>query len=130
MWLVKKNSFSKFTHQAKFFDQSNACTLSFCFLDNRHSDANLVLTMKAPISVTWFDFRFKSIVIKADCTTLVKKVTFWETLWIESPYFYLGVKSLAEYFAKFTLTGFAINVYLCLIYDKALFIFVLCIALE
>ena len=91
MWLVITNSFSKFTHQAEFFDQSHACTLSFCFLHNRPisskivhkvvnrqkflnlfsvpavltcnieagnsiSDANLVLTIKAPISVTWFDF--------------------------------------------------------------------------
>ena len=83
----KKNSFSKFTHQAEFFDQSHACTLSFRFLHNgpisskfvhkvvnrqkflnlfsvpavlpcnigagnSNSDANLVLTIKAPISVT------------------------------------------------------------------------------
>ena len=41
-----------------------------------------------------------------------------------------GVNLWAEIFAKFTLTGCAIKVYLCLIYDKALFIFVLCIALD
>ena len=97
MWLVKKNSFSKFTHQAEFFDQSHVCTLSFRFLHNgpissknfhkvvnrqkflnlfsvpavlpcnigagnSNSDANLVLTIKAPISVTWFNFSYR-------CTT-------------------------------------------------------------
>ena len=91
----QKNSFSKFTHQTEFFDQSHTCTLSFRFLHNKpiflkivhkvvnrqkflnlfsvsavlpynigagnsNSDANLVLTIKAPISVTWFDFSFKT----------------------------------------------------------------------
>ena len=38
----KKNSFSKFTHQAEFFDQSHACTLSFHFLHNGSISSKIV----------------------------------------------------------------------------------------